>query len=861
MRATVTAFLLSAGVLCAQEVRKAIPVEKPSQTPRAVPTPRTAPPAVPADDYDNPSWMSRVPRAIPVAPAVPAATPEDTPFRPAPSPRGRIEVDPTPTPAPAPVSAPAVETGEIRVAPSGAPVDSVQADLDVANSLYARKMYDYAMVEYEKFLIAHPSAPGRDMALVRLGECHRMIGNDERARENYEKLLRDFRKGEFAGSAAYRIGEYLYAEEKYEFALKQFQLAAAEVTTDEIRLSAIYNTARSFERLKQPEEAAAAFGKVAAVEKNNPYREYSLLSLANIEAQSGKKESALKNYEKLVAGTGAAAVRAEAAVKAAALAAELGDKKKASRLFDLAAKLPDTGEWKTVAFLGSLRMNYELGDYKKVAALSEKPLDDIPEEARPEVLLLAGNSYRQLGNMRAARAVYDRLLVQFPGAKPSEDARFHRLVSMYQLNDPNLIAEADLFLQKSTDPREKAQVTLLKAEALFKAQKYADAKGLYAQVLESDLAADLKNKSLYKLGWCQAQTGQYPEAVKTYTDYIEKNKDADTASAQLQRGLASQQIKDYPAAMKDFDFLIEKKKGPEREIALQQKALILGQQQDYKGMTAAFQQLLTDYPKSAGTAQANFWIGWANFENKDYPAAIKNLEIASKLDAAQYGERAALRIILCYYYLQDRAALQKALAANKNLNVPVEITRWLGRKSFEEGDYEAAEQGLLPVVKNGSAAEPDVLIELAEAQIRLGKNREAAEHVTKYLETARDPRSRARGLLASGAVALSSRDFAGATKLAEEAIQLQPEGRLSAEGRILLGEISMASGDYPGAARAFMSVAVLYDDPEITPRALKRASEAYKRAGDLMEAEKAQQELQKRFPDFQKTPKISRDSR
>jgi len=860
MRATVTAVLLSAGVLCAQEVRKAIPVEKPSPAPRAVPTPKTAPPAVPNDDYDNPAWMSRVPKAIPVAPAVPVATPEDTPFRPAPSPRGRIDVDPTPVPRATPPPA-APQNGEIRVAPSGAPVDSVQADLDVANSLYQRKMYDYAMVEYEKFLIAHPSAPGRDMALFRLGECHRMIGNDELARDNYEKLLQEFRKGEFAGSAAYRIGEFLYAEEKYEFALKQFQLAAAEVTTDEIRLSAIYNSARSLDRLKRPEEAAKAFGQVAAVEKNNPYREYSLLSLANIEAQSGKKESALKNYEKIVAGTGSAAVRAEAAVKAAALAAELGDKKKASRLFDLAAKLPDTGEWKTVAFLGALRMNYELGDYKKVAALSEKPLDDVPEEARPEVLLLAGNSYRQLGNMRAARAVYDRLLLQFPNAKPSEDARFHRLVSMYQLNDPNLIAEADEFLKQSDNPREKAQVTLLKAEALFKAQKYAEAKGLYAQVLESALTADLKNKSLYKFGWCQAQTGQFAEAVKTYTDYIEKNKDADTSSALLQRGLANQQNKDYPAAMKDFGVLIEKKKGPEREIALQQKALILGQQQDYKGMTEAFQQLLADYPKSAGTAQANFWIGWANFENKDYPAAIKNLETASKLDAAQYGERAALRIILCHYYLQDRAALQKDLAANKNLNIPVEITRWLGRKSFEEGDYEAAEQGLLPVVKGGAAVEPEVLIELAEAQIRLGKNREAAEHVAKYLETARDPRSRARGLLASGAVALSGRDFAGATKLAEEAIQLQPEGRLSAEGRMLLGEISMASGDYPGAARAFMSVSVLFDDPEVTPRALKRASEAYKRAGDLMEAEKTQQELQKRFPDFQKSPKISRDSR
>jgi TolA-binding protein len=147
---------------------------------------------------------------------------------------------------------------------------------------------------------------------------------------------------------------------------------------------------------------------------------------------------------------------------------------------------------------------------------------------------------------------------------------------------------------------------------------------------------------------------------------------------------------------------------------------------------------------------------------------------------------------------------------------------------------------------------------LAEAQIRLGKSRQAADHVAKFLETAHEPRSRARGLLASSAVSLAGRNFAEASKLAEEAILLQPEGRLNAEGRLLTGEICFASGDYPGAARAFMSVALLYDDPAITPRALQRASDAYRKVGNLMESEKALQDLQKRFPDSTKSAKTSR---
>ena len=317
---------------------------------------------------------------------------------------------------------------------------------------------------------------------------------------------------------------------------------------------------------------------------------------------------------------------------------------------------------------------------------------------------------------------------------------------MYQLDDPKLIQEADDFLKRATDPLERAQTNLLKAESLFKQKKYAEAGPLYAKLGETQLADELKTKALYKLGWCQAQVADYAGAIKTYTQYIEKNAGSPTLpSAIAQRGLAYQQNKDYEPALKDFDRIIDTyPNASKRELAFQQKALVLGQQKDYKGMTETFGKLLESYPKTSAAAQANFWIGWAAFEEKDYKGAIQRLETASKLDPAQYGERATLRIILCYYYLQDRPALRRTIAENQGLNIPVEITRWLGRKSFEEGDFAAAEQYLLPVIKESKNFDAEVLIELAEAEIQLGKTQEAAPIVAQYLEVAREPYSRAR---------------------------------------------------------------------------------------------------------------------
>ncbi len=896
--ATGALLLATAGALLAQdgqvpalpEVRKAIPVTRstPTPTPAAEPPVRRALP-VNTDDYQNPGWMQKVatPTPAPAQKPPPGPEPGFTPFRP----KGRIEVAPSATPAetiplgtseapqstPAPQAVPASpkdNEGDIRITPSvQSGEDAARSDLILANGVYARKMYDLAIPQYEKFLITYPKAAGRDMAMFRLAECHRMLEHESAARQGYERLLQEFKEGEFAGAAAYRMGDYLFPEKKYDSALIQYQLAAAQAKGDEIRLSAKYDVARCLERLNRPAEAAKIYAEVAAVETNNPFREYARLSVAEANASGGKKEDALKGYAEIANSNAPANVRAEAGIKAAALAAELGDKKQALKLFKTVLALPDIpadsangsatepGAWKAAAYLGVLRLSYDDGDYKTVISMVEKPPDNLPDDAKAEMLLLSGNSYKQQGNARAARAVFDRLIIQYPNSPSIADARFQRLISMYQVNDPALLKETDDYLAKNPPPKQRAQINLLKAETLFKQQDYARAAPVYAELRTAPVDKDVANKVLYKLAWCLAQNKDYANAIKAFSDYISKNAGNKTLpSAIVQRGIAYQQSGDYANAIQDFDTLIDKYPGTtERELALQQKALVQGQQKDYDGMAASFKKLLADYPKTSAAGQANFWLGWAADEAKDYKSAIDYLEAARKLDPKQYGERASLRIMVCYYNMQDRAALKKVIAENKGITVPLEITRWLGRKAYDEADYEGAERYLQPVVQGGKNVEPEILIEYAEAQIRQGKTKEADPTVDKYLDTAREPASRGRGLIDKAYVILAGKDFDNAQKTCDEALRLQPEGRWNAEARLLAGEILFAKGDFDGAGKAFETVAVLYDDSSVTPRSLKRASDAYKKSGNLMEAEKAQKELQQRFPDFQKSAKVTKD--
>ena len=87
-------------------------------------------------------------------------------------------------------------------------------------------------------------------------------------------------------------------------------------------------------------------------------------------------------------------------------------------------------------------------------------------------------------------------------------------------------------------------------------------------------------------------------------------------------------------------------------------------------------------------------------------------------------------------------------------------------------------------------------------------------------------------------------------KIAEEIITLQPEGRVNAEARLLAGEVQLERGNFDNAGKAFKGVALLYDDPAITPRALDKAAVSFRQAGNTEEADRLSHELRERYPNY-----------
>ena len=831
------------------EVRKAQPVTDPPiaralpvDQPPATPTPPRRFPAPGQQPAQQPPPQQQ-PTARPAAPA-PTATPRPSIPEPAP------EQPPTEASAPQPTE---TESADRR-------------QLDYANALFGRKLYDLAIPEYEKFLGQFPGAPGRASAYFYLGESYRALNRTPAARSSFQSVLDEHGDSEFAGPAAYGVAEILFKDKNYSAALPLFHRSAAKSKEPALALSARYFEARCLENLNRKEEAANLYLQVAEAKNPNPYREDSRMAAGSILLSAGRKAEALKQYEALANETGKAPLKAEATVRAGMIAVELqqaggkADKammEKAVSLLQKARTLPESGKWRGIAEVGLLRAYYQAGQHTQVVAEYKRGQAQIPEEVRPEMMLMAANSQRQLGNGKEAEALYSDLIAKYPNRDETKEARYQRLINIYTSNPDALVAEVDAFLATDPTPERGDQAKLLKAEAFYKQGKFADAAPVYEQLRASQLSPKLRAESAYKLGWCYIQLKDTPRIIEAFSYFLQAFPDSpEGPSALTQRSLAYQESKNYDAAVADLTTLVAKyPKAKEREAALQQKALLLGQQDNTKAMADTFRQLLKEYPKTPVAAQAHYYIGKAAFEAKDYKAALPALDTSRKLNKEQYYAPATVRIISAHFYSKNRAALvaevDNFLASGSDANVPGEILHWLGIEFYNEKNYAAAEKYLSALGAGENAnVTPDFWFYLADAQTKNGNFAGAEASYERYLQVSDDPAAKAKTLLALGATKIAAHKPDEAQKIAEEIMRLQPEGKVNAEARLLAGEVQLERGQFDEAGRAFMGVALLYDDPAITPRALQKAAEAYQKAGKQVESERAAQQLREKYPEF-----------
>jgi tetratricopeptide (TPR) repeat protein len=602
-------------------------------------------------------------------------------------------------------------------------------------------------------------------------------------------------------------------------------------------------------------EARNAFQPLAEAADAHAFREASQFQLALLLEEAAKNSDALPKFAKLAQGAQNPEIRAESATRAALLHLKLEQRDKAIPALETALKTPGTDKWHAL-------LRTHLFDSSMALGLHQKAIDFFPElephlqpDQRSEKLAQLAEAHLGLKQHKEALQTLEKIISLDPSAPAALKARYDRLRCFYNLDAPEFLQEIDDFLALNPPELERDNALVMQAETLRAKGNFASAGAAFARAAQSKvLPLELKVKFLPRWIECAKNSENSTEILQATTQLLTAAPDHSFAPTALAaRAWAHLHSRSIPEAEKDLRQLVDRyPKAKERQNALLQLALRRGEQDDNAGMAKLFETFLQDYPDSPDAPQAHHWIGWAAYKAKDYAKAIPHLEAARKALPDQYGEENSLRLIDCAYQLNDAEACWKRIAEyppQGKTRIPADILRWIARQFAEAKDPAKSEPAWDLLCQSEEARESDWLA-LAQDRLQLNRYEPALKAIQAYQKFASTPASQSLGWILHCRAQIGLTQPEAAQQALEQALRLQPEGRLNAEARILAGDVQAAKGQWEAAAKTYASVAVVIDDEELAPLALLKAQKAYQQAGKTKESADTLNRLQSRYPEY-----------
>lgn len=780
-----------------------------------------------------------------------------------------------------------------RATPAPSPTEDV---LSYADLLYSKEQYALAAQQYQVFIREQPNSPSAEIAWFRLGECYLKVNQTEDAVTTFNYLINQYKKGPFVGSAAYRLAVLRFNAKDYRNALAYFKLAKDELSDAVAKNQALFYYARCLQLTGQAREALATFEQVMAAKPGgaeNPFQERCLLESARLLFELGDTPKSLERFQALAKSASTPEFKEEAIVRGGLMAAEAGQPELSEQLLSEALKFPDTSPWKSLAQVGAIFNAFSREDYDRVIGLYNTGAYTAPDESRAKMLLIVGHSFRIKGDNESALRLYSLVEGKYFDKPEGIEAGYRKLQLMHQNGDAGLPAAAKTFAERQAkiDPQSsfidmawlmagewhfaQAENSASGAGSDFAKKHYGDAAAAYRKVRLDKVDKKFHEARLYKQGWAEIESGETSEGILTLSRFIQQHSQSALCSSALaKRAMAYQSQEDHDFALGDYlDIAKRYPDSPELEFALQQTALIYAHQRKIPEMIQAYGNLLDKFPNTQGAGEAHYWIGVGNFDLERYEEALVELVKAREKDPS-LEDKTTLRIVIAHYHLEDipqlaveaRRYLEKAPATDapakegekdapaqpKRTAIPPQILEYLGRKLAETNDWKDAEFFLTSITDPAAPEKtaPSVWRLIGDCRTKLKKHAEAITAYDHFLVQTERPSERASAYLARGVAQLCLRDFEAARNSAQESLRSQKEGRTNAEARLLLGDISAAGGNLEEAAKEYLVVSQIFMDPEITPKALTKAINAYRTLGNQAKATELTQELSAGYPNY-----------
>ena len=743
---------------------------------------------------------------------------------------------------------------------TAAPALEPQEQMQFADGLFTRGMWDVALKEYQVYLDRYADRPGAEAARYRMGECYRALGKTAEAEQAYLQAYNSPVGGEYRFRAGRRRTELMEQAGRHDEAIQLLKALLAENPPAELGAACRYALGSALEKADRKTEAAEAYDAVLQQYPGTSFVSYAALALAGlIRTQSNGQERVESLFQTAASNAAAPRVGAEAWFQLGDVYFRQKQYEKSARAYEKLAALYPGDERVPQSRLQMAWAFYHAGLYAETLKLCGETATRPGAEKGEEWLYLKANSERQLLKNEEAAATYAQLLEKFPQGDLSDNAAYERALTFYKMGKfPEAIQQARAL---TLTPRIEKDVYWLLGESYSAVKDDTNAVQYYRLLVDHFPTADLAGDALYQLASLLEKKGDPVQAAEWFgkltTDFPRHELAAQAlfmAASCLGRAEKREQaaaqwaklIADYPQSK----FV---------EEALYQKAMVeIYLRRDAQSL-ATLGDLLERFPKGRFVADARFCTG-------------AMLEEAGKTEQAEIEYRRALKAepsedLRARVQFRLALVLQRRGTSDESADLLQGLIPGASRVPFTPGllewlaDYRLGRQDFVKATEAADAltarATNDVWRQIGwclQGKALQGQGQTEPARLVFERVVGLDLKSQAaaEANLRLGTMALAAAEPAKAKDYFDRAAELAVSDTLlpiRAQAYAGLARALKAQGDLAGAARHFLSVAVLFDDPTLAPECLYEAAEALRQSGKAEESAKIAKELQERYPD------------
>ena len=712
--------------------------------------------------------------------------------------------------------------------------------LDFAQGLLSRGLYDMAILQYQKFISDYPHSSLLQEAYLSLGEGYFLSQKFDKASDAFNQFKQIFPNSEQLPLSVLRLGQIDIQQKKYDEALKELaSIDAQKQLKGRILQSFYFYTAQAYLGRTDTASALSFFQKATQVEGASEYTAYAWEETGKIHTQNGHYSEAMDAYTKSMQLAGDAPLKGELTYRIAEAQFLSGKYEDAIKGFGLVLeKYPSLG-FGQESLANMLLAYFNLGQYDQLLKVYQQESKQIKNDDAYFVIHFAAVlATIELKEYDQANALLDRVLA-FPTLKPQEKAKIFIkkadiLIREKKYRDGLALLEA--YSSKDSDDADES--FYLKAQGYYGLGDFDHAFNFYENIYLNFPDSRFFNAALLGQAHARKAAGRYKESELLFLKYADNQALPDLKSEALYDAvMMAVKAEDMSGIISSAKEYLKAFPGSEKYSEV---LFILADSYGKNSQPQEAVNLLQGYladPKSVQRPNAAYFLLGFNLQL----LGSSDQALAAYQQVDQHKEKgdfylAALKNLAIIYLSQknfDQASIyfDRLISQSDQNDLQIKTYIWVCNEYLKKQQY----NDVLRIADQAQKHFPlGDLLEIkyfqAEALRGLGSCDEAVKDYDFVISSKKKNAFTGSAHIGYGLCLEKSNKFDAAKEEFQKSLEENADDyTITAHARFEMAGLDASQGDFDDALKFYLLVATIYDNEYYCSESLLRAAGIFER--------------------------------